>query len=117
MTVILLLKVFVIVSVGSFALVTRSFNMKSYQHNIPKSNNMYMIGNLQKALKIGLSSLSISSITQVKKSYGISSLPLKATMKPTNDIVKEVNNIRFKRIGGSDILVSEIGLGTQRWYC
>lgn len=33
----------------------------------------------------------------------------------TNEIVKVVNGIKHRRLGGSDIVVSEIGLGTQRW--
>ena len=38
-----------------------------------------------------------------KKSYG-----------PTNEVVKIVNGIKQRRLGGSDIVVSELGLGTQR---
>jgi aryl-alcohol dehydrogenase-like predicted oxidoreductase len=34
---------------------------------------------------------------------------------PTNEIVKVVNGIKHRRLGGSDIIVSEVGLGTQRW--
>jgi len=34
---------------------------------------------------------------------------------PTNDIVSVVDGIKRRRLGGSDIIVSEIGLGTQRW--
>ena len=33
----------------------------------------------------------------------------------TKDVVKEVNGIRYRKLGSSDILVSELGLGTQRW--
>lgn len=34
----------------------------------------------------------------------------------TNDVVKIVNGIKHKRLGGEgDIIVSELGLGTQRW--
>lgn len=33
----------------------------------------------------------------------------------TNEVVKTVNGMRLRRLGGSDILVSELGLGTQRW--
>ena len=33
----------------------------------------------------------------------------------TNEVVKVVNGIKHRRLGGSDIVVSEIGLGTQRW--
>jgi len=40
----------------------------------------------------------------------------KVTSKgPTNEVVKVVNGIKQRRLGGSDIIVSEIGLGTQRW--
>ena len=34
---------------------------------------------------------------------------------PTNEVVKVVNGIKHRRLGGSDIVVSELGLGTQRW--
>ena len=34
---------------------------------------------------------------------------------PTNEVVGKVQGIRRKRLGGTDIIVSEIGLGTQRW--
>jgi hypothetical protein len=33
----------------------------------------------------------------------------------TNEIVRVVNGIKHRRLGGSDIVVSELGLGTQRW--
>ena len=35
---------------------------------------------------------------------------------PTGEVVKVVNGMKHRRLGGSDILVSELGLGTQRWY-
>lgn len=34
---------------------------------------------------------------------------------PTNEIIKTVNGMKQRRLGGSDIHVSELGLGTQRW--
>ena len=34
---------------------------------------------------------------------------------PTNEVIKTVNGMKLRRLGGSDILVSELGLGTQRW--
>jgi len=34
---------------------------------------------------------------------------------PTNEVVTTVNGIKHRRLGGSDIIVSELGLGTQRW--
>lgn len=39
----------------------------------------------------------------------------KKSFVPTNEVVKVVNGIKHRRLGGSDILVSELGLGTQRW--
>jgi len=33
----------------------------------------------------------------------------------TNEVVKTVNGMKRRRLGGTDILVSELGLGTQRW--
>ena len=35
--------------------------------------------------------------------------------KETNDVVSTVDGIRRKRLGNSDIAVSELALGTQRW--
>ena len=35
--------------------------------------------------------------------------------KETNDVVTTVDGIRRKRLGNSDIAVSELALGTQRW--
>ena len=40
---------------------------------------------------------------------------LAGNTKYTNDVVKVVDGIKHKRLGGGDIVVSEIGLGTQRW--
>jgi len=34
---------------------------------------------------------------------------------PTGEIVKVVNGMKHRRLGNSDIIVSELGLGTQRW--
>jgi aryl-alcohol dehydrogenase-like predicted oxidoreductase len=34
---------------------------------------------------------------------------------PTNQIFKTVKGMKHRRLGGSDIAVSELGLGTQRW--
>lgn len=34
---------------------------------------------------------------------------------PTNEIIKTVQGMKHRRLGGSDIVVSELGLGTQRW--
>lgn len=34
---------------------------------------------------------------------------------PTNEIVRNVKGMRHRRLGGTGIVVSELGLGTQRW--
>mmetsp|Transcript_22714 Transcript_22714/g.34351 ORF Transcript_22714/g.34351 Transcript_22714/m.34351 type:complete len:484 (-) Transcript_22714:125-1576(-) len=54
--------------------------------------------------------------------FGGSDDPAKAASKnspkskgPTNEIVKTVKGMKRRRLGGSDIFVSELGLGTQRW--
>ena len=39
----------------------------------------------------------------------------KGAKGPTNEICRTVNGIHQKRLGGGDIIVSEMGLGTQRW--
>jgi len=41
--------------------------------------------------------------------------PAKGSTGPTNEVVREVNGMRHKRLGAGDIFVSELGLGTQRW--
>jgi len=41
--------------------------------------------------------------------------PKKYPTGPTNEVVKVVNGMKRRRLGGSDIVVSELGLGTQRW--
>lgn len=33
----------------------------------------------------------------------------------TGEIIKDINGIKQKRLGSGDIIVSELGLGTQRW--
>jgi len=38
-----------------------------------------------------------------------------STSGATNEVVSVVNGIKHKRLGGGDIVVSEMGLGTQRW--
>ena len=38
-----------------------------------------------------------------------------AAVGNTNEVVEVVDGIRHKRLGGSGIIVSEVGLGTQRW--
>ena len=39
----------------------------------------------------------------------------KPSKGPTNEVVRVVNGMKQRRLGGSDILVSALGLGTQRW--
>ena len=34
---------------------------------------------------------------------------------PTGEVVKVVKGMKHRRLGNSDIFVSEMGLGTQRW--
>ena len=42
-------------------------------------------------------------------------VPNKLGLGETNQVVRTVEGIRHKRLGGTDIVVSEVGLGTQRW--
>ena len=37
------------------------------------------------------------------------------TKRSTNAVISKVKGIRHKRLGDSDIIISEMGLGTQRW--
>lgn len=50
-----------------------------------------------------------------KYAYAARKLQLNLSSGSTNEVVKVVNGIRHKRLGGGDIIVSEVGLGTQRW--
>jgi hypothetical protein len=45
----------------------------------------------------------------------VASPPKSKRPGPTNEVIKVVNGIKHKRLGGGDIVVSELGLGTQRW--
>ena len=62
--------------------------------------------------------LALQSVSaQVKANtmqLSMSSQPQK-NRRLTNTVTSVVNGIRHKRLGCSDIVVSEIGLGTQRW--
>eukprot|EP00591_Stephanopyxis_turris_P007596 CAMPEP_0195513780 /NCGR_PEP_ID=MMETSP0794_2-20130614/5353_1 /TAXON_ID=515487 /ORGANISM="Stephanopyxis turris, Strain CCMP 815" /LENGTH=510 /DNA_ID=CAMNT_0040641879 /DNA_START=140 /DNA_END=1672 /DNA_ORIENTATION=- len=46
-----------------------------------------------------------------------SSAPLSSykSSGPTNEVLTSVRGMKRKRLGGSDVIVSELGLGTQRW--
>jgi hypothetical protein len=50
-----------------------------------------------------------------KATYASTQKSARAAMGPTNEIVKIVNGMKHRRLGGSDIIVSDLGLGTQRW--
>ena len=55
--------------------------------------------------------------------FGAKSSPANAKRPPvggggsgvTNEVVETINGMRQRRLGGGDIVVSEFGLGTQRW--
>jgi len=49
-----------------------------------------------------------------QRAAAASRLPAGST-GPTNEVVRTVEGIRHKRLGGSNLVVSEMGLGTQRW--
>ena len=71
-------------------------------------------------LTTGLISATVATTSMVgaqaqAAGFGRSRMRLKASSGDTNEIVGVVNGIRHKRLGGGDIIVSEIGLGTQRW--
>lgn len=48
------------------------------------------------------------------RAVGAASSP--SPQKRTNEVVRTVNGIKHRRLGGSEVIVSELGLGTQRWY-
>ena len=57
--------------------------------------------------------LTLDKSVRVFALFGNKKTPTKAY---TNDVVKIVNGIKHKRLGGEgEIVVSEVGLGTQRW--
>lgn len=55
------------------------------------------------------------SVANAATSAGINAKINNSGKGPTNEIVKKVNGMNQRRLGGSDIIVSELGLGTQRW--
>jgi aryl-alcohol dehydrogenase-like predicted oxidoreductase len=79
------------------------------------------------AFYMAASDLSESRRTVLKAGGGIFGLPFfggesakaatprKNSKGPTNEVVKVVNGMKRRRLGGSDIFVSELGLGSQRW--
>lgn len=52
---------------------------------------------------------------KIGSAFGASNNAAGKPFRPTNEVVKVVDGIRHKRLGGGDIIVSEVGLGTQRW--
>lgn len=56
-----------------------------------------------------------AALTTLAMASSSSSNPLGPVGGATNDVIKTVHGIKHKRMGGGDIFVSELGLGTQRW--
>lgn len=83
----------------------RSFSMKQASPTSHTRRTMLSAG-----LFGGVFGGGSSSSSAATPAYG--KVPSKG---PTNEVVKVVNGIKQRRLGGSDIVVSEIGLGTQRW--
>ncbi len=55
------------------------------------------------------------SVANAATSSGSNSKINNSGKGPTNEVIKKVNGMNQRRLGGSDIIVSELGLGTQRW--
>ena len=60
------------------------------------------------ATVIGPISMGLTDIPSAENSHG-------AGFRKTNEVVSQRNGILQKRLGHTDLVVSEIGVGTQRW--
>ena len=56
-----------------------------------------------------------SRVAELADRGSMAKLLTSSSAGPTNEVVGTVDGIRQKRLGGSGIIVSEVGLGTQRW--
>lgn len=94
---------------------------KSFEnYGSPRHQSAQSIAGLKKASAVAAATY--SSLVQRAKAAGIPRQPRGTTLRSkiassgdTNEVVGIVNGIRQKRLGGGDIIVSEVGLGTQRW--
>ena len=96
---------------------------------IPTSFYLFALANGVSAFYMASDSdLSINRRSVMKAGGGIFGLPFlggndanaappggQSSSGPTNEVVKVVNGMKRRRLGGSDIFVSELGLGSQRW--
>jgi aryl-alcohol dehydrogenase-like predicted oxidoreductase len=93
--------------IGSHALVKHTI-----QSRHPLSASSSMVSGRRKVLLASSSSF-FGSLFSSSSSSAAAKAGLPA--RPTNEVVKVVNGMKHRRLGGSDIVVSELGLGTQRW--
>jgi len=80
---------------------------KSYKDKLP-------ISSLTRPL-LGLVSFVNGFMKSSSSSANAATISDRYPTKMTNSIVGEIDNIRQKRLGSGDIIVSEMALGTQRW--
>lgn len=101
-------------SVYSFAPPQKSVNIVS--NHLLMNSSQYRSGR-RRSLIVGAGMFSgFFGEDESKATNGPPSTGKKYQSKgPTNEVVKVVNGIKHRRLGGSDIIVSELGLGTQRW--
>ena len=75
---------------------------------IPSSPKQPLMNTIRKVFKTGIGMNIFTDMFSNRPSNAASKLS-------TNEVVTKVKGIRHKRLGESDIVVSEMGLGTQRW--
>lgn len=87
------------------------------QTNLPKINSLLPKVNFNGVLRRAnaLSAAGILGGLFASDGNKKNSVAAQEEAKPTNAVIKIVDGIRQKRLGGGDIIVSELGLGTQRW--
>jgi hypothetical protein len=96
-----------------FIVTTRVGRYRTIGTRTAMSNDPFLVNNLNRRTVIATTSFTSMGLMDAYRAFaegkngGLS--------KPTNEVVSQINGIRQKRLGGTDILVSEIGLGTQRW--
>ena len=73
-------------------------------------------GNRRRLLKLGSAAgLLGGSVERFAGRGAANAATAPVAVGETNSVVRVVDGIRQKRLGSTDIVVSEMGLGTQRW--
>lgn len=87
-------------------------------HSFPNGKKQLTSNNNIEKTNIVKSSVYISGLGYLfndKFKLAANAMSMSNGQTKTGEIIKDVNGIKQKRLGNGDIIVSELGLGTQRW--